>query len=198
MSKKKENIKLLENSKWLVFLVLIFSGCGTGEVPFDLGLGYKLIYTPNSYFAIIDSNNLYIIDSHVTKFGFDSTFIVVEQLPIDSLCACNYECTKKSQNRDKDCKKELRNYHYRNYWIVNKLKKSEWDSISRKYTNVNGPFTYKEYLKTKLRLNCNAKLNKAFPSAYMHYINQGNTFSIISDYKIYQEYLDSLNQHLEK
>jgi len=183
----KQNKITYRIEKLILGIVAIFlSSCGTRETPLNLGNGYSLRYNSNSYFVISDSNQTYIINEHITKFGFDSIFIVAEQLSIDSICECNSNCNNSPKKKLNNCKQAIRNYTNRNYWIIDK-----------KYSSMYGPFMYENYKKCKQKIGCLTKLDRAFPSAYMHYLNQENIF-LISNYKTYHEYLDSLNNSLEK
>ena len=169
--------------------ITLLSSCGTGEVPFDLGNGYTLNYSANSYFNISNANNVLCIDEHKTRFGFDSRYIVAEQLPVNDVCECNSNCTSQHSINSESCIEVLKQCPIRFYFIIDK---------SKNIDNLKGPFSYGEFIKERKVLGCSVKLNKAFESAYMHYVNQGNIFTIIKDYKIYKKYLDSLNQTLEK
>lgn len=75
--------------RFVVFYILVFTACIT-NYPLDLGENYRLDYDPNSYFNIVGEDGLILIDSHVSGFGFDSLFIVVEQKPIDFILKGTY------------------------------------------------------------------------------------------------------------
>lgn len=121
----------------IMFLTLLFSACSE-KYPIDLGESYKLDYDGNSYFYILDNNNTVIINSHITKFSFDSIFIIAEQKPVDLIL------NKKYDNKKMDFKKREEQFErsaLRHYWVINK-----------KEVRTYGPYKKEEYLEKRKEL----------------------------------------------
>ena len=57
---------------------------------------------------------------------YDSTFVLVTQKPLDSICECNEECLKSQYSNHSKlstydiCKKALKESSYYHYWIIDK------------------------------------------------------------------------------
>lgn len=142
-----------------MFLTFLFSAC-TQRYPLDLGGGYKIDCDGNSYSYIKNKNNIGMINAHITYFKFDSTFIVVEQKPVDLIMEDAY-LNPEMNLRKFD--KLFEESTLRLYWIINKKEKSEYsfDTLTQlaRYSNVYGPFSEKEYLKKRKELGVPDKLD---------------------------------------
>ena len=105
----------------------------------------------------------WVIGSYVDadKTNFDSTFILVAQKPLDSICECNLSCFKEMPSYDKRsyprCKDALERSTFYQYWIINKVQ----DAIY-------GPFTKAEYLQKREELGVPEELQ----------IKEKNTWSL--------------------
>ena len=127
-----------------LIVIFIISACNS-KYPIDLGKGYKLDYDGNSYFYIIDLKNTVIVHAHVTKYGFNEQYILVEQKPRDGILRNTHDVSFEQE------KKIIEKSTFRQYWIINKTN----DSIY-------GPLKKEEYLKKseELRLPENLVLEK--------------------------------------
>lgn len=121
----------------IIFLTLLFSACSQ-KYPCDLGENYKLDYDGNSYFHLLDTNNTVIINSHITKYNFDSVFIVIEQKPIELILGGTYNNLKMNLTQEK---KLINESPLRYYWMINK-----------KDACIYGPFKKDEYLEKREEL----------------------------------------------
>lgn len=83
------------------------------------------------------------IEGNKTKF--DSTFLLLVQKPLDSICECNEKCLfDKFPNANKTynmCDTALKNSKIFRYWIVNK-----------DLNDIYGPLTKDEYLKKRVEV----------------------------------------------
>ncbi len=141
-----------------IILIMILFSCNS-KYPLDLGKGYKLVYDPNSYFGIIDSRDIIVIDAHVIDYSVDSTYIIAEQKPVDLILKNTYN------NLEYDLKKRDKLFEkstFRQYWIINKIEKGEYslDTLTKlaKYSNVYGPFQKQEYLQKREELGISKTL----------------------------------------
>jgi hypothetical protein len=137
----------------IMLLTLLFSACSQ-KYPLDLGGGYKIEYDANSYFCLVDKNNTEMVGGHITKFKFDSIYIVIEQKPVDLILKDTYNNPEWNlPKRDKLFEEST----LRLYWIVNKKEKGvySFDKLTRlaRYSNVYGPFKKDEYLRKREELN---------------------------------------------
>lgn len=90
-----------------------------------------------------------VIGSYVDadKTTFDSTFILVAQKPLDSICECNHSCLINTYPNSNDlptyrlCKEALEKSTFYQYWIINKTKNA-----------VYGPYKKEEYLQKQEEL----------------------------------------------
>lgn len=135
----------------VVLLSVLFSGCGRIiskyiKLP-DLGDGYQFTYETIYSLAIVNPDNILVINATILEYAFDSTFIIVSQRPRDSIPNIStmnyYEATDAFENST-----------FRQYWIINKKEKSEYIVNRRpRYSNIYGPFNKKDYLKKRIELN---------------------------------------------
>lgn len=144
----------------VILLSLLLSGCD--KFP-KIGDGYKVQYDGNSYVVISDTLDRIIIPSHVQDVIADSIFILVNQKPVDSICECNHECFKQMDSYDNKsyerCKQAFEKSTFHQYWIINKSEQSLFDSESKTYSNIYGPFSKEEYLKKRIEIGVPHDLN---------------------------------------
>lgn len=112
-------------------MTLLIIACSK-KYPLDLGENYKIDYDGNSYFYLLYKNNTVVVNSHITKFKFDSSFIIVEQKPVDVILKETYNNPKMDlKKREKLFEKST----LRSYWIIDKRKTLSY-----------GPYQKYEYL----------------------------------------------------
>lgn len=137
--------------KKLIFILTLaffitMSGCS--KFP-ELGDGYRFDNDGKYTLQIVNSENTVMIRPHILEFAFDSTFIIVSHRPWDSVPNIKTISYKES---NKAFEKSL----FRQYWIINKKEKSEYnvDILSKlaHYSNVYGPFNKEKYLKKRQEL----------------------------------------------
>lgn len=162
----------------VVCLLFLLSGCIS--VSHDLGEGYILGYGINSLDRIIyiknadggskmtyyeDLNKVEhyfkneegIITSYVNRVAFNDDFIIIDQIPMDSLCECNQECLQsKYKNFDnlptyQMCEDAIKNATLHNYFIIDKMGKI-----------IFGPMTKKSLDKERRKLGIDKNLNFRF------------------------------------
>lgn len=122
----------------IVAISVIFS---CGKKP-DLGNGFMFEYDQRGDIYLIktiqpgDAPSV-IVNGHIMDYSFDSTFIIIAERPRDSVP----ECSGKIQGMTKKkCDDAFERSSFKQYWIINKQRKTEFDAATRKYTNVYGPF----------------------------------------------------------
>ena len=135
-----------------IYVLIIFLFIGCEKLPY-VGKGYKLQLDSNDYVILTDLKNTFMVSGHILNATSDSTFILLYQKPVDSICECNYECFKHMPSYDKKshsrCKKAFKESVLRKYWIVDKSKKSVFDTKTRTRSNVYGPYDMNDYLKKR-------------------------------------------------
>ncbi len=139
----------------MVFVLLsILAGCGRFE---DLGGTYKLQCDPNSYVVVSDTMNRIIVRGHVVKATSNSGFILLKQIPIDSICECNIECFQKMNSYDKRsyrrCKEAIQRRRDQLFWIIDKTQDLSFNPETKTYSNVFGPYREEEYRSKRIELN---------------------------------------------
>ena len=132
-----------------ILLIMVLFSCNA-KYPLDLGKGYKIDYDANSYFGIINSQDIGVIDAHVIDFSIDSTYIIVKQKPVELILKDTYNNPEWNlKKRDKLFEKST----FQQYWIINKKEKGQYslDTLAQvaKYSNVYGPFSKQEYLQKR-------------------------------------------------
>jgi len=136
---------------WIALATVFASGCT--KFP-ELGNGYQFEYNAAGDISIVKylknvDSPTYFVYGHILAYTFDSTFIVVEERPRDSVP----ECTGKIPGMTKDrCDEAFANSTFSQYWIINKKEKPEFNEKTAVYSNVYGPYTKAEYLKARERL----------------------------------------------
>jgi len=137
---------------FLLIPVLIITSC-QNNINVDLGGKYKLITSASmNDLTIVDENNIVAIHGHILVYAFDSTFIVVAQRPRDSVPGMG----SMTQNK---YEKAFEKSTFRQYWIINKKEKSEFNEATKKYSNVYGPFQKDEYLRKREEIGIPESLN---------------------------------------
>ena len=130
----------------IVLILLMMTGCNRLSTLPDIGSEYKLEYNSMNDIGLINSENSYLIYGHILDYSFDSTFIIVAERPRDSVPECTGTIPgmtlKKSQLA-------FEQSTFRQYWIVNKKEKSEFNESTKIYSNVYGPYNKEEYLQKR-------------------------------------------------
>ena len=84
----------------------------------NIGNEYKFEYDPKNDICLLNNKNTYIIDGNITKYNFDSIFIIIQQKPRDSITnKYIYEGSKITYNQ---LKKIYNESTFVQYWIINK------------------------------------------------------------------------------
>lgn len=128
-------------------ILLIFSSCMNSSV--DLGDGYVVDYNTGDLDRVVmikhpsggilinsyDSshkvksrycrNEDWIINSYVNKSSSNKNFTLIERIPIEKICECNFECLEKKypeENRKSYelCSEALRKSSLREYYVIDK------------------------------------------------------------------------------
>ncbi|MGY4538120.1 hypothetical protein ACVW0P_002540 [Mucilaginibacter sp. UYNi724] len=143
----------------LITFAIYFVNCTPSDRQAQLGNRYRIDYNQRGgKISIVDSNSNVIIRDQVIGYAFDSTFIVAVQKPMDSIPECRY---KNNESLD-DCKIVFEESTFRQYWIINKTEKANFNEKSVKYSNVYGPFNRYDFLKKlkQLKVPQNLKLKE--------------------------------------
>lgn len=126
----------------LTLAILLMALCACNKKKsVNLGNGFRYDIDPvisSDYVILGPYKNTYAISGHVSKFNFDSIFIIVEQMPRDLIMKdinTNFDMTFKEQE------KKIEESSLRQFWVINKIK----DSIY-------GPFDRQEYLQKREEL----------------------------------------------
>lgn len=139
-------------------LAFLFSACSQ-KYPLALGDDYFIDYDGNSYFGLVDKNRTEMIAPHITKFNFDSVFIVVEQKPVDLILKDTYNNPEWNLEKRDKLFEDSRFYQY---WIINKKETGEYslDTLTQlaHYSNVYGPYTKEEFQQKREELGVPKKL----------------------------------------
>jgi hypothetical protein len=128
------------------FTILILLTIGCKRFP-NLGNGYQLDYNGMNDISIIkclkegDAPTIFI-HGHILDYSFDSTFIVLTERPRDSVPGIETMTQPKYQEA-------FEQSTFKQYWIINKKEKSEFNEATKIYSNVYGPYNKEEYLQKK-------------------------------------------------
>ena len=129
----------------LVIAIIMISSC-KNSTNIDLGNGYKLINSASfNDLTIVTEQNIVVINGHILEFDYDSTFIIASQRPRDSIPGIG------TMTHDK-YEEAFEQSSFRQYWIVNKNQKAEFNEATKIYSNVYGPFDRQEYLQKREEL----------------------------------------------
>ena len=137
-----------KNILQLILLSIVLFSCNS-KYPLDLGQGYKIEAGDEGDLYIGNIKDYIIIDTYIVGYNFDSTFIIVEQKPIDIILKGienNPEMTSDEAN------KIFEESPIRQYWILNKKEKCIFDVKTTTHSNVYGPFDKKAFLNKKKEL----------------------------------------------
>ena len=116
--------------KTLLFIPIILFVTGCSKFP-SIDKEYKFEYDPMSDICLLNNKNTYIINGNITKYNYDSIFIIFEQKPRDSITIKYiYEGSKITFNQLNKIFKESTFYQY---WIINKTS----HSVFGPYNNYN-------------------------------------------------------------
>lgn len=128
------------------FTILILLTIGCKRFP-NLGNGYQLDYNGMNDISIIkclkegDAPTIFI-HGHILDYSFDSTFIVLTERPRDSVPGIETMTQPKYQEA-------FEQSTFKQYWIINKKEKSEFNEATKIYSNVYGPYNKEEYLQKR-------------------------------------------------
>ncbi len=137
-----------------ILMTIFIYGCKILPPLPDLGNGYYMDYDPVSDRSILKilregDAPTYFIDGHILSYAVDSTFVIVEQRPRDSVP----ECTGKIPGMTKPrCDEAFEKSTFSQYWIINKKEKPEFNESTYIYSNVYGPYTKAEYIQAREKL----------------------------------------------
>jgi len=105
--------------RYFLCLLILLSSC-KGKVPFRVGKNYILDNRVSGYFYLMNNQNTGIIDRDITKFDFDSIYIIAKQKPIDDIMnQIDKDYPGLRLNEELKLIEKSRLY---NYWIINKKK----------------------------------------------------------------------------
>ena len=132
--------------KKLFFLLISILFCKCAGIPsyHDLGKNYYYVFE-TTLERDIEKVGSIIIDDVVVNYAFDSTFILVDQKPIDKICLCNDTCLMKIYKNWRNmptlqmCLDAFEKSTFHQYWIINKKNDSVW-----------GPFTKEKFIQKKI------------------------------------------------
>jgi hypothetical protein len=134
----------------LLLTLTIILGCKRLS---ELGSGYKLDYNSMGDISIVKNyqkeTEMVMVYGQILDYAFDSTFIIAAEKPRDSIPECNgkVEGITLKQSDEAFAKST-----FRQYWIIDKSALPVFDSKTRTYSNVFGPFRKKEYLEKRREL----------------------------------------------
>lgn len=140
--------------KNIIIISLIFLSCHP-KYPLFLGSNFELNYNSRGYTSLYYKKNSIVLYGDVKKYAFDKNFIIIEINPLELL---DDEIEKKGISNYNKKKEYIDNSAIREYWIINKSEKSEFDSKRKKYINLYGPFDIKHFSKKRIELKISKKL----------------------------------------
>jgi len=127
-------------------LILMIATSCERNANVNLGCKYRLINSASFRdLTIIKEHNIVVIDGHILDYSFDSIFILVAQCPRDSISGIETMTQQKYQEA-------FEQNTFRQYWIIDKEKKSIFDEKKRIYSNVYGPYNMDGYITKKKEL----------------------------------------------
>src|SRR5687768_12685040 len=97
----------------LMIVTMLTSSC-VQQYPFNLGKGYILESDHNSYLSIAHSSHG-VVGGQVTKFNYNSTFIVAEQKPSEIIYI---QGRAKGLNKYDQHLKYFDTSTFKQYWII--------------------------------------------------------------------------------
>ena len=134
----------------IIVILAMITSCSEQNHP-DLGDGYKLDSDGEFNSAIVNSQNIQMVGSHVLNYAFDSTFIIASQRPWDVPDVPGIKDMTYNQRNE-----AFEKSTFQQYWIINKKEKGEYslDTLLKLalYSNVYGPFDWQEYLQKREEL----------------------------------------------
>lgn len=140
-----------------LIIISIISGCK--RFP-DLGSGYQLNYNGMNDISIInclkegDAPTIFIY-GHILDYAFDSTFIIVSERPIDSVIGIETMTQSKYQE-------VFEQSEFKQYWIINKAQNSVFSQMTKKYSNIYGPYSKEKYIEKREELGVSEELKLEF------------------------------------
>ena len=131
-----------------MIIAMVLASC-TQKYPFKLGDNYVLDYDGNSFLFIVNEQGTIMVNSHIRGFDFDSTYLIVEQKPVELILKETYN---NSESNLEKRKKIFEESSLRQYWIIDKSKESIFNESTKTYSNVFGPYSKEEYLQKRKEL----------------------------------------------
>ncbi|MDP4266359.1 MAG: hypothetical protein Q8880_02860 [Bacteroidota bacterium] len=145
--------------KKIFIIILIILQYGCWRLPSNHNLGKNYYYSMNHYtdrtiIKMRDKGEAYdvIIPTVIVNYVFDSSYVLIDQKPIDQICICNDSCRKKNINDwekkfYKQCTDEFEKSNFHQYWIINKINDS-----------VLGPFSKETFIRKRKEIGIPEKL----------------------------------------
>lgn len=141
----------LQKTLMLVITIIMILSC-KNSTNIDLGNGYKLINSGSfNDLTIVTEQNIVVVSGHILEFDYDSIFIIASQRPRDSVLGIG------TMTHDK-YEEAFEQSSFRQYWIINKKEKSEFNEVTKIFSNVYGPFDRQEYLQKREELGVTREL----------------------------------------
>lgn len=147
----------MKNLIYIIIISLLFNSC-IDSLDKNMGNGYTLHIGDGYWTGILNSKNTVVINSKVLNYSYNSTFIIASQRPWDSIPGVPDLESMKYKERNEAFKSSS----FKQYWIINKKERCEFDSLSKTYSNVYGPYSKKEYLQKRVELSVPEKLKLDF------------------------------------
>ena len=147
-----KNINIMKRLLFLSLIIFLTYGCCKTSNE-NLGAGYLFYVGDGCSTSILNFKNTELIPSHVLDYAFDSVFIIASQRPWLVPGITNRWDTVTYNEHNKIFKKST----FLQYWIINKKEENVYvgvDSIAERaiYSNVYGPYKWKEYLQKRIVL----------------------------------------------
>ncbi len=147
-----KNINIMKRLLFLSLIIFLTYGCCKISNK-NLGDGYLFYVGDGCSTSILNFKNTVLIPSHVLDYAFDSVFIIASQRPWLVPGITNRWDTVTYNEHNKIFKKST----FLQYWIINKKEENVYvgvDSIAERaiYSNVYGPYKWKEYLQKRMEL----------------------------------------------
>ena len=121
----------------------------------NLGNGYKFIHEGKYGLQIVNFKNTVVIKSCVIKYGIDSTFVLVSQRPLDRIL--DREAMTYSESN-----KAFEKSTFKQYWIINKGQSSVFSQMTKRFSNIYGPYSKEKYLEKREELGVPEELKLEF------------------------------------
>ena len=145
----------MKTINYYLILTALLCSFSCNKFP-DLGSGYELHYNSMKDIYITKPLNSaeapsVFIYGHINDYAFDNKFIVIEEIPRDSVPGS-------SELSFDEYEKKFQSSTFRQYWIINKTIDPVFIESEKNYSNVFGPFSKENYSKIKKTLLLNSQL----------------------------------------